>query len=943
MLAPLAPRPCALLRLALLSLALSLVLPSGAALAATNPARSAAYMEEAIAHLNRGDPKAAVIELKNALQQDPTNADARLLLGEVYVQLGDGASAEKELVAARERGIAEHRILGPLGRALLLQRRYADILDQIQPADRPAALEAEIALLRGDAHVGLQQFDEARASFEQAELLDPANANAGIAIARLDMGQGDLEAAEARVDKALAKAPDALHGLVVKGELRRLQGDSQGALDPLDRAAEVAPDNFLPWITRAAVLLDLNEDEKAAADLEKTRELAPAHPMLLYMDALLVARKQDFAGARAALQRAGPRLDDFAPAIFLRGAVAYAENELEQARQSLRRHLGLSPGHVATRKLLASTLIRLAEAPSAIEVLAPVLEQADADPQIYLLLGNAHLQNRQFTEATAFFEKAAALAPEEPRLLTQLALSQFAAGESQQAIDRLEASLDLEPEATGTRVLIALLQLQSQNFDKALEAIAELRQQLPDSPLPLNLEGAAYLGKNDDDAARERFQAALERDEAYAPARMSLARLALRDGDLDQAKQTFGDVLTHNEDYAPAMMALAELAAREGQAEEAVRWLKEAQQSAPQSPEPQIRLVNTYIALEDTEKALAAGRELEQAHPNNPQALDALGRAQMAAERYRAAAESYGRLAALTPNSANAHFLLGQAQLATADRQRALRSLERAVAIDADNVGAYAALVRLLAELDSGSESLDETRDVAARFAAEHAHATLEDRLIGDVSMQAQRYADALAAYESGWQKQPDSTLAVRIFQARVGLGQRQGATARLDAWVEANPEDYQARLTLADAFLFDARFDEAKGHYERLHEANEINPVVLNNLAWLYDEAGDPRAKAFAEKALELAPGSAPIMDTLGWILVRQGEVERALPLLQEATEKLPGNAEMIYHLAVALHENGETAKARSHLENLVKLKIYGDFPAADDARALLERISPN
>src|SRR4051812_21580145 len=43
---------------------------------------------------------AAIIELKNALQKNPKNAEARWLLGEVYANTGLGKEAEKELKLA---------------------------------------------------------------------------------------------------------------------------------------------------------------------------------------------------------------------------------------------------------------------------------------------------------------------------------------------------------------------------------------------------------------------------------------------------------------------------------------------------------------------------------------------------------------------------------------------------------------------------------------------------------------------------------------------------------------------------------------------------------------------------------------------------------------------------------------------------------------------------
>jgi len=68
---------------------------------------------------SKGELEAAAIELKNALQKNPNNAQARLMLGEVYVELGLGKDAEKELGKARELGVGEETIRVVVTRAAM--------------------------------------------------------------------------------------------------------------------------------------------------------------------------------------------------------------------------------------------------------------------------------------------------------------------------------------------------------------------------------------------------------------------------------------------------------------------------------------------------------------------------------------------------------------------------------------------------------------------------------------------------------------------------------------------------------------------------------------------------------------------------------------------------------------------------------------------------------
>ena len=113
---------------------------------------------------------------------------------------------------------------------------------------------------------------------------------------------------------------------------------------------------------------------------------------------------------------------------------------------------------------------------------------------------------------------------------------------------------------------------------------------------------------------------------------------------------------------------------------------------------------------------------------------------------------------------------------------------------------------------------------------------------------------------------------------------------------------------------------------------------VVLNNLAFLYQTAGDERALKYAEWAHAAAPDHAAIKDTLGWVLVNHGEVERALPLLEAARQALPEQPEVRYRYATALANAGRDGEARQELVAL--LNDVETFSQRDDVEALLQTL---
>ncbi|MFT5175673.1 MAG: Tfp pilus assembly protein PilF, partial [Gammaproteobacteria bacterium] len=131
----------------------------------------------------------------------------------------------------------------------------------------------------------------------------------------------------------------------------------------------------------------------------------------------------------------------------------------------------------------------------------------------------------------------------------------------------------------------------------------------------------------------------------------------------------------------------------------------------------------------------------------------------------------------------------------------------------------------------------------------------------------------------------------------------------------------------------------QAVADYERVLETNPDNVLALNNLAWLYEARGDTRALTMAKKAYDLLPERAEVADTYGWFLVKSGKVEQGLSLLDKALKGAPGNADIRYHQAAALHQAGESKRATALLDEL--LKDAADFAERSAAEKLLKQLN--
>ena len=168
-------------------------------------------------------------------------------------------------------------------------------------------------------------------------------------------------------------------------------------------------------------------------------------------------------------------------------------------------------------------------------------------------------------------------------------------------------------------------------------------------------------------------------------------------------------------------------------------------------------------------------------------------------------------------------------------------------------------------------------------------------------------------------------------------MGQTEKALQQLQQWVDRK-RDAAVRNALASAYIVHGRYDAAIRESEILLTTEFNNPIVLNNLAWLYDQKGDARAIEIGEKALKQAPRSPEIMDTVGWILTRRGDLNRAVEILKNAHRAAPKQGDIAYHFAVALNKSGRAVEARRTLERILDARVK--FSELANAQKLLEEL---
>ena len=889
--------------------------------------------QEARHSIEQGEDKAAVIQLKNVLQQDPEFADARFALGELYLKYNDGASAEKELRRAAKLGMPREKWLLQLGRAYLLQGKNVELLDKLSPDDGTTPEDrAKILTLRGKAYLGLKDYDEARSSFNKALALVPGEADAQLGLVRIQIVKGDKEVALKELSALLEKHPDNQDAHLIRGELLRLSNKAAEALPDLDAVLEKAPDNLRARFARASTYISLRQYDKAKQDVAEVEKIFPDSPMVKYLRGLIAFQQKDLPKAEAYIQEVLQGVPNHLQSVLLYGSIKYGLKDYEVADDYLTRVIETGVDHAAVYKMLAASRVKLNRIKPAIETLLAAVKRYPKDGQLMAMLGTAYMRLGDNPAGEKWLAKAVEVSPNVAEYRTQLALGMLAGGNADNAISELQSAVSVGKGLIQADVLLVLSYLKKQQFEEALKAAQALIDRMPASPIPYNLKGLAYLANGNREKAKASFNRALEIDPKFHTARANLARVALLDKDYKAAGKYFDQVLKEDPKNTQAYLGRIQVARLLGQPEKILPLLQQASIANPDAFEPKLLLTQYYLDRKEYLKALSFASEMEHQFPNNPLVAKAVGQTRLAAGEANSAVISLQQYADANPKSVQAWLLLAKAQLKAGEKSGARNTFRHLREIAPDSPEVQTALAGM--ELDAGN--LNTAMDIGKSLQKHYPAISMGYEIEALVHFRQKDKNAGVAALEKAYRIKPSSGLVDNLARQYHDMGRFDDSRVILKSWLSSHPDDVALRITYATLLQTQGKFDAAEKEYEKAMEKQPNNPVVLNNLAWMYDRKKDPRAISVAKHAYELNPGKPEIQDTYGWILVKAGKIEQGLVILQEALMKMPNHPEIGYHVAYALKKLGRQDEANQVVANIIT--NYPESPFAAKSRDLLK-----
>ncbi len=460
--------------------------------------------------------------------------------------------------------------------------------------------------------------------------------------------------------------------------------------------------------------------------------------------------------------------------------------------------------------------------------------------------------------------------------------------------------VELAPNDMTARQLAAVLFLRNQQPDAAAEQLDALVKIADARELDGFLQAAGALSVESDRAGAEQLMLGLhERHPNDVRSLYALAVLEAAHRRFTEAEARLRQVVELEPDWEQPRVLLARVLVAQNRRDEALAFLEASVRRQADSALLRTTYARMLVDASDYQGALEQFRKLSRLQPDDTELVFGYAMLATQQERWDEARPIWQNLRGNPDRRDEASYYLAQIEEQEGNDELAI-GLFRTVQGSELKVDALMRMAQILARtgrLEEAREALQQARIANPGRAA--------DLYIGETQI-VQEYGDrdaALALYATALAAYPDNRdLLYNRALYVVELGDF--------AWMERD--------------------------LQRLLEEDPDNVDALNALGYTLADRNERLDEAFAlvSRALKLRPDSPAILDSMGWVLYRQGDLERAATYLRRALQ-LNQDDEIAAHLGEVLWVSGQRADAQA-----VWREALSHRPDSDKIREVLERL---
>ncbi|MCH8070407.1 MAG: tetratricopeptide repeat protein [Proteobacteria bacterium] len=520
----------------------------------------------------------------------------------------------------------------------------------------------------------------------------------------------------------------------------------------------------------------------------------------------------------------------------------------------------------------------------------------------HLVQAEIALRQNQYREAAREYRLAAELS-DDPGIAQQATRIAYSYGFNEEALASARRWAKLDDEDDEALLYVAQLYLRTGEVRKSRRSFEKLLKRGREPADERLLALIPFLSREDASLSYELMLKLARPYKDSAEANYAVAVMALQAGDSKAASERARKAFEIEPDWVKPHLLYARAMLLSGDEEGAIDYTSRLVGDDPDpDPEARLELAIMLLSVGRDDDALSQVNQILLEQPARSDALRLMAIINFRLDRLDAARADFQDLLETGHYTMDALYYLGR----IADRNS---ELEQAV--------------RYYSQVTRGSNAI------------------ISQRRAAGIMVQMGEEEEALEHLSAFAGINPNFALDMLQAQAQLlsSMERFPEALEYYDKVVAYRPDSEGAYLGKAELLLLMGRLDDAIDLYRKTAKRWPDSAMTLNALGYTLADRTDQydEAAKLIQKALELDPESAAIIDSWGWVLHRQGQHDEALIHLERAYERFrdPEVASHIVEVLWALqrHDDAETT-----LENAELL-----YPDNELLKSVRERLLPD
>lgn len=504
--------------------------------------------------------------------------------------------------------------------------------------------------------------------------------------------------------------------------------------------------------------------------------------------------------------------------------------------------------------------------------------QLDGD-SLYNLLAAEFAGNSGDVDASLQYYREASKSIEDSRIAARAAYIALYGEDYDAALAALDRWRELEPDSNDLPRMYAIVYLKLEQPEEAAPYVAEIlagsRESSVDEAMAVKQLLAKEATTKDAYVVLQRLN---EKEDKNKHLLVLQSRYAAQLKQYDEAMILLDEVLVIDPSLHEVLIIKARILTAQGKHEEATALIKQVLDELPDNNALRLQYARMLIEQRDMQAATEQYQELYERLPGDGEISLSLALIYIETQELEKAVEVLEHLIEIDKKVPVANYYIGRILQNQGDDKQAVARYLRV------NSGEYAydaqlrigVLLAILGKPDEGLAKLEKLAEV-------HNDWNLRVKAYlaqGEIYREQKRYKEGVEMYSRALQQKRDDTL---LLYAR-GL-----MAEKVD------------RLDMTEADLL------------KVISKEPDNADALNALGYTLADrtARYKEAQEYIKRAAVLVPDDPAILDSLGWVSYRLGEMDEAIKWLSKAFEKLE-DAEIAAHYGEVLWQNNQKDKAR-------------------------------